>query len=121
MIGAHIQDGDLAIISPQPDVENGRIVAVIVEGILPEATLKIVRKKRYIRNFIQRIRLILSCGFRKSKKGTDSRKTGLADKKLDSPINDCFSCHLASGDSSVSSTVFVFLCCSFVPLGKGGS
>jgi repressor LexA len=48
MIGAHIQDGDLAIISPQPDVGNGRIAAVIVEGILPEATLKIVRKKRNV-------------------------------------------------------------------------
>jgi SOS-response transcriptional repressor LexA len=44
--GDQIKDGDVAIISPKPDVENGRIAAVIVEGIFPEATLKIVRKKR---------------------------------------------------------------------------
>ncbi|MCL5123963.1 MAG: transcriptional repressor LexA [Deltaproteobacteria bacterium] len=43
MIEAHIQDGDLAIIHPQQDSENGSIVAVIVEDIEPEATLKIFR------------------------------------------------------------------------------
>lgn len=42
MIEAHIQDGDLAIIRPQQEAENGSIVAVIVEGIEPEATLKIL-------------------------------------------------------------------------------
>lgn len=43
MIEAHIQDGDIAIIRPQPESENGSIVAVIVEGIESEATLKIFR------------------------------------------------------------------------------
>lgn len=43
MIEAHIQNGDLAIIRPQEDAENGAIVAVIVEDIEPEATLKILR------------------------------------------------------------------------------
>jgi repressor LexA len=46
MIGAHILAGDLAVIRPQPDVDHGRIAAVLVDGVLPEATLKIVRKKR---------------------------------------------------------------------------
>ena len=48
MIQAHIQDGDLAVIRPQPDVDDGRIAAVMVEEILVEATLKIVRKKRNV-------------------------------------------------------------------------
>ena len=43
MIEAHIQDGDIAIIRPQHESDNGAIVAVIVEGIEPEATLKIFR------------------------------------------------------------------------------
>jgi len=46
MKDAHIRDGDLAIIRPQDDVENGRIVAVIVQGMEPEATLKIFRHTR---------------------------------------------------------------------------
>jgi repressor LexA len=46
MIEAHILDGDLAIIRPQPRVENGEIAAVMVQNLLPEATLKIVRRKR---------------------------------------------------------------------------
>ncbi len=46
MIGAYILDGDLAVIRPQADVDDGRIAAVLVDGVLPEATLKIVRKKR---------------------------------------------------------------------------
>ena len=46
MIEAHILDGDLAIIRPQQRVENGEIAAVTVEGTLPEATLKIVRRDR---------------------------------------------------------------------------
>ena len=47
MIGAHIRDGDLAVIRPQPDVENGEIAAVLIEEMLLAATLKIVRKKRH--------------------------------------------------------------------------
>jgi repressor LexA len=46
MIDAHILDGDLAIIRPQPRVENGEIAAVLVRDLLPEATLKIVRRTR---------------------------------------------------------------------------
>lgn len=46
MTGAHIIDGDLAVIRPQADVEDGQIAAVLVDGILPEATLKRVRKRR---------------------------------------------------------------------------
>ncbi len=41
MIEAHIQDEDLAIVHPQQEAENGSIMAVIVEDIEPEATLKI--------------------------------------------------------------------------------
>ncbi len=48
MIGAHIEDGDLAVIRPQPDVDSGEIAAVIIEDLLPEATLKIVRKRNYM-------------------------------------------------------------------------
>ncbi len=46
MIEAHIEDGDLAIVRPQSQVDSGRIAAVIVEDALHEATLKIVRKTR---------------------------------------------------------------------------
>ncbi len=46
MIGEHILDHDLAVIRPRADVEDGEIAAVMVEGVLPEATLKKVRKKR---------------------------------------------------------------------------
>jgi len=46
MIEAHILDGDLAIIQPQPSVNNGQIAAVTVEDILLEATLKIVKISR---------------------------------------------------------------------------
>ena len=45
MTGVHITDGDLAIIRPQPNVDSGEIAAVMVEGVLLEATLKIVRKE----------------------------------------------------------------------------
>ena len=45
MSGAHIMDGDLAIIKRQDQVDNGRIAAVLVEGLLTEATLKIVRRR----------------------------------------------------------------------------
>jgi repressor LexA len=44
MIGANIQDGDIAIIRPQKQVKNGGIAAVLVEDLLPEATLKIVQR-----------------------------------------------------------------------------
>jgi repressor LexA len=47
MIEAHILDGDLAIIRPQRQVENGEIAAVTVEGTLPEATLKIIRRDQH--------------------------------------------------------------------------
>ena len=43
MIGAHIQDGDLAVIKPQEGAEDGQVVAVLVDGFEPEATLKIFR------------------------------------------------------------------------------
>jgi repressor LexA len=45
MVEAYIADGDLAIIRPQDNADNGQIVAVMVDNILPEATLKILRKK----------------------------------------------------------------------------
>lgn len=45
MSGAHIMDGDLAVIRRQARVENGQIAAVLVEDLLTEATLKIVRRK----------------------------------------------------------------------------
>jgi repressor LexA len=45
MTGAHIMDGDLAIIRVQQKVESGQIAAVLVQDILTEATLKIVRCK----------------------------------------------------------------------------
>ena len=44
MIDAQIRDGDFAIIRPQHDAENGEIVAVLVEGVESEATLKILRR-----------------------------------------------------------------------------
>jgi len=44
MIGAHIEDGDIAVICPCPDIESGQIAAVQVEDLLTEATLKIVKK-----------------------------------------------------------------------------
>lgn len=37
MIGAHILDGDLAVVRPQPTADNGDIVVAVLEG---EATLK---------------------------------------------------------------------------------
>lgn len=44
MIGAYIADGDIAIIRPRKHVKNGSIAAVLVEDLLPEATLKIVQQ-----------------------------------------------------------------------------
>jgi repressor LexA len=45
MTGAHIMDGDLAIIRAQQRVENGHIAAVLVQDMLTEANLKIIRRK----------------------------------------------------------------------------
>lgn len=42
MINARIHDGDIVYIRKQPDVENGEIAAVIIDG--EEATLKRVYK-----------------------------------------------------------------------------
>jgi repressor LexA len=44
MIGVYIADGDIAIIRPRTHVKNGSIAAVLVEDLLPEATLKIVQR-----------------------------------------------------------------------------
>lgn len=44
MIGARIHDGDLVYIREQPDVENGQIAAVLIDGSETEATLKRVYK-----------------------------------------------------------------------------
>ncbi len=46
MIEAHIAHCDLAIIVPVSDTEDNAIAAVIVEDLLTEATLKIIRRKR---------------------------------------------------------------------------
>lgn len=46
MIDAHIREGDIAIIRPQADADDGSIVAVIIEGMETVATLKILRKKK---------------------------------------------------------------------------
>jgi repressor LexA len=46
MIGVHIADGDIAIIRPQRQVNNGEIAAVLVEDLLPEAALKIVYRSK---------------------------------------------------------------------------
>ncbi|HID96812.1 MAG TPA: repressor LexA [Thermodesulfobacteriaceae bacterium] len=43
MTGVAIQPGDIAVIRPQETVNDGEIAAVMVEGILDEAVLKIVR------------------------------------------------------------------------------
>ncbi len=46
MIDVHIREGDIAIIKPQADADDGAIVAVVIEGIETTATLKILRKKK---------------------------------------------------------------------------
>ena len=43
MIDAHIQDGDFALVKPQPNAENGEIVVALIED---EATIKRIFKKR---------------------------------------------------------------------------
>ncbi len=45
MIDCQIRDGDLAIIRPQDDAEDGQIVAVQVEELEAEATLKVFRRR----------------------------------------------------------------------------
>jgi repressor LexA len=45
MVDTHIQDGDLAIIRPQEEAQDGQIVAVQVEDLEPEATLKVLRRR----------------------------------------------------------------------------
>ena len=45
MIDVKISDGDLAVIKPHGEAENGQIVAVMVEGVETEATLKIFRRR----------------------------------------------------------------------------
>ncbi len=46
MVDAHITHGDIAVIQPAEEVEDGQIAAVLVDDMLPEATLKIFRKKK---------------------------------------------------------------------------
>lgn len=43
MIDAHIQDGDFALVKPQPNAENSEIVVALIED---EATIKRIFKKR---------------------------------------------------------------------------
>lgn len=43
MIEAHIQDGDFALVKPQPNAENGEIVVALIED---EATIKRIFKRR---------------------------------------------------------------------------
>jgi repressor LexA len=43
MIEAHIQDGDFALVKPQPNAESGEIVVALIED---EATIKRIFKKR---------------------------------------------------------------------------
>lgn len=43
MIGAHIQDGDFALVKPQSSAENGEIVVALIED---EATMKRISLKR---------------------------------------------------------------------------
>ncbi|MEW6217962.1 MAG: transcriptional repressor LexA [Thermodesulfobacteriota bacterium] len=45
MIGVHIADGDLAILRPQEDAADGEIVAVLIDDLLTEATLKFFRRQ----------------------------------------------------------------------------
>lgn len=40
-----IREGDLAIVKPQVEAESGDIVAVLIEGVEAEATLKILRRR----------------------------------------------------------------------------
>ena len=40
MINLGVQDGDIVYIRSQPEVQNGQVAAVIVDGMESEATLK---------------------------------------------------------------------------------
>jgi len=46
MIDAHIREGDIAIIRPQADADDGSIVAVVIEGMEAVATLKVLRRSK---------------------------------------------------------------------------
>ncbi len=46
MTGVHITHGDIAVIQPAEVVEDGQTAAVMVDDILPEATLKIFRRRK---------------------------------------------------------------------------
>ena len=46
MIGVNIAGGDIAIIRPQQQVENGEIAAVLVEDLLAEVTLQFVGRTK---------------------------------------------------------------------------
>lgn len=76
MTGAHILDGDLAIIRVQQRVESGQIAAVLVQDMFTEATLKIVRRKGNV--------LMLEPANRKFKpllfKGVDRRRVAILGK-----------------------------------------
>jgi len=48
MIDAHIQDGDFAMVKPQPNAENGEIVVALIED---EATIKRIFQKRDLIRF----------------------------------------------------------------------
>jgi repressor LexA len=48
MIDAHIQDGDFALVKPQPNAENGEIVVALIED---EATIKRIFKKKDLIRF----------------------------------------------------------------------
>jgi len=48
MIEAHIQDGDFAMVKPQPNAENGEIVVALIED---EATIKRIFQKRDLIRF----------------------------------------------------------------------
>ena len=43
MIGRHINPGDIAVIEPDIQPTQGMLAAVMVEGLIPEATLKVLR------------------------------------------------------------------------------
>lgn len=46
MIEKHIRNGDMAVIVPANDAHDNSIVAVMVDNILPDATLKIIRRRK---------------------------------------------------------------------------
>ncbi|MFH1008568.1 MAG: transcriptional repressor LexA [Candidatus Latescibacterota bacterium] len=46
MVDAHILDGDLVVIRPQNYADTGSIVAVMIDNVLIEATLKILRRRK---------------------------------------------------------------------------